>query len=73
MGRPGAERTCAIKVEIKDGAYFRHNGALEEEPVAAFRQWMEKHQYDPEHGKNEPVNTAGTSRDVAGKEANSPQ
>lgn len=58
MGKPGAGRSCGLKVAMKEGAYYRHNGALEEEPAAAFKAWMEKHQYDPERGKNEPVNTA---------------
>jgi hypothetical protein len=31
---------------------------LGEEPAAKYKQWMEKVQYDPEHDKNEPVETA---------------
>lgn len=57
MGRPGAGQSCGLKVVMKEGVYYRHSGALEEEPVATFKAWMESHQYDPEHGKNEPVNT----------------
>ena len=55
IGKPGATHGCELKVEMKDFAYFHHAGALYTEPPTAFRQWMEKHQYDPEHGKNEPV------------------
>lgn len=56
MGKPGATHSCELKVNMKDFAYFRRQGNLETEPSAAFRQWMEKHDYDPEHGKNEPIN-----------------
>jgi hypothetical protein len=58
FGKPGATESCDLKVDMKDSAYFRHNGLLGEEPAAVFKQWMDKHQYDPEHGKNEPVSTA---------------
>ena len=58
MGKPGAAETCELKVEMKNVAYYRHNGAIEEEPEAAFKDWMDKHQYDPEKGFIEPVHTA---------------
>ena len=61
MGRPDAAGSCVLKVEMKDGAYFRHNGALEEEPVVMFKEWMAKHEYDPEHGRNEPVDPPATA------------
>ncbi|MBV9759185.1 MAG: hypothetical protein JO340_01360 [Acidobacteriaceae bacterium] len=56
MGNPNAAKSCSLKVELKNSVYLRHNGSLEQEPVAAYKAWMEKHQYDPEHGRNEPVN-----------------
>jgi hypothetical protein len=55
FGKPGATESCELKVEMKDTAYFRHNGGLDEEPATKFKEWMDKHQYDPEHDKNEPV------------------
>lgn len=58
MGNPGSMDSCQLKVEMKDFAYWWHNGAIDTEPVAVFKQWMEKHQYDPEHGKNEPIRTS---------------
>lgn len=61
MGKPNAGGSCTLKVEMKNSAYVRHNGGLEEESVAAFKEWMEKHQYDPEHGRNEPVNQASST------------
>ena len=58
LGKPGAMHSCELKVDMKDFAYFRRNGNTYTEPVAAYKQWMDKHQYDPEHGQNEPVNPA---------------
>jgi hypothetical protein len=55
FGKPGAADGCELKVLMKDSAYTRHNGMLGEEPAAKFKEWMAKHQYDPEHGMNEPV------------------
>ncbi|MGA8671790.1 MAG: hypothetical protein WB679_18050 [Terracidiphilus sp.] len=54
LGKPGAFESCEMKIGLKDAAYFKHNGLLDEEPAATFKAWMEKHQYDPEHGKIEP-------------------
>lgn len=47
--------TCELKVDVKDFAYVGRNGALATEPASVFKDWMTKHQYDPEHGLNEPV------------------
>jgi hypothetical protein len=56
MGKPGDMNSCDLNVTLKQGiAYFHHNGGLSEEPSAQFKEWMIKHQYDPEHGKNIPV------------------
>jgi len=55
FGKPGAGEGCELKVLMKDTAYTRHNGMLGEEPAAEFKAWMVKHDYDPEHGKNEPL------------------
>lgn len=54
-GKPGVGMRCEMKVEFKDGAYYRRSEKVEMEPAAAFKEWMVKHQYDPEHGKNEPT------------------
>ena len=56
FGKPGAADGCVLQVLVKDTAYTRHNGLIGEEPAAEFKNWMDKHQYDPEHGRNEPVN-----------------
>jgi hypothetical protein len=55
MGKPGVMSACELKVDMKETVYFRHNGLLNEEPGTVFKDWMQKHDYDPEHGKNMPV------------------
>lgn len=55
FGKPGAYDSCELKVLMKDAVYYRHNGSLDEEPAAKLKAWMEKVQYDPERGKNEPI------------------
>ena len=55
FGKPGAMEACEMKVDMKEMAYTRHNGGLDEEPAAKFKEWMVKHQYDPEHGMENPV------------------
>jgi hypothetical protein len=51
--------TCTLKTDVKSFAYTRHNGAISQEPSADFKAWMDKHGYDPEHGKNTPAHAAG--------------
>jgi len=70
LGKPGATESCDLHVEMKDIAYYRHGNLLGTEPPAAFKQWMEQHQYDPEHGKNEP---ARVDPEQAGKVTEAPQ
>jgi len=48
---------CDLQVTLKeDTAYYKHNGLLDEEPARKLKDWMVRHQYDPEHGLNQPVN-----------------
>lgn len=67
FGKAGYD-TCRLKVLVKDFAYVSHNGVLSTEPQDVFRQWMTKHQYDPESGKNTPVQVGAP----AGAPANAP-
>lgn len=56
-GKPGEMNACELKVTLKnDTVYVRHRGVVSEVPAAHFKEWMDKHQYDPEHGKDVPVN-----------------
>jgi hypothetical protein len=66
FGKAGSYFTCDLKTDVKDMAYATRNGHLEEEPRATFKAWMIKHDYDPEHGKNEPTRaTPATSAPAA--------
>ncbi|HEY1254593.1 MAG TPA: hypothetical protein VGF01_07420 [Terracidiphilus sp.] len=65
FGKPDSYDSCDLDVLMKTNTIYRSsNGLLREEPAASFKEWMEKHQYDPEHGKNEPV---ATTSDAAPK------
>jgi hypothetical protein len=59
IGSANSTDTCELKVDVKDFAYVSHQGVLDTEPVSVFQAWMVKHEYDPEHGKNEPIRTPG--------------
>jgi hypothetical protein len=57
FGKQGSYSTCRLKVQMKDFTYYSHNGTLGTEPIESFKQWMTKHDYDPEHGKDTPTPT----------------
>ena len=66
---PATKSTCAVNANMKPGVAFRvHNEHLEEEPSAAFAEWMQRHHYDPEHGLDLPQGV-----DAAGNDANGGQ
>ncbi|WP_420239368.1 hypothetical protein ACOBR2_07285 [Telmatobacter bradus] len=51
-----ANKTCKFHVAMKDGVVYRkHDGEVQEGPADKFKAWMDKYQYDPEHGKNIPI------------------
>jgi hypothetical protein len=57
FGKTGSYFTCNLKTDLKDFAYFSHNGSMGSESSADFKAWMAKHNYDPEHGKDVPTRT----------------
>jgi len=58
--QPAVDKTCVIKVAMKDHvAYTSENGQVQLESAADFKQWMDKNQYDPEHGKDLPAKPSG--------------
>jgi hypothetical protein len=61
FGHANTYFTCNLKTDVKEYAYARRNGAYSEEPSADFKAWMNKHEYDPEHGKNMPINPPATA------------
>ncbi len=74
FGRPGAYDTCELKVEMKvDTVYHRHNGLLGEVPAAKYKEWMVKHEYDPEHGKDEPTAAASAGTATGSPAPTTPQ
>jgi hypothetical protein len=54
FGKTNTYFTCNFKTDVKDFAYLRRDGKMTSEPVAEYKKWMTKHDYDPEHGKNAP-------------------
>jgi hypothetical protein len=57
-GKPWNNVACELRTEMRDGlAFYWKDGKMLEEASATFKDWMVKHQYDPEKGKDEPVGT----------------
>lgn len=75
FGKAGYD-TCRLKVQMKDFVYVQHNGNLASEPADVFKQWMGRHDYDPEHGKNTPAQlapaAAATARPAADGASSAP-
>jgi len=47
--------TCELNTDVKDFVYVSHDGVVNAEPASQMKDWMAKHNYDPEHGLNEPT------------------
>ena len=57
--QPAVDKTCIINVAMKEHvAYTNESGQVQLESAADFKQWMDKNQYDPEHGKDLPAKPA---------------
>jgi hypothetical protein len=55
FGQSGKFFTCDFNADMKEFAYAEGKGGLRSEPVAQYKLWMQRHDYDPEHGKDVPV------------------
>ena len=55
FGKANAFFTCNLKTDVKNSAYLMHDGRMGSETSAQFKAWMDKHEYDPEHGKDVPA------------------
>ncbi len=56
FGKTGAYFTCTIKTDVKDYTYVRmRDGRIGSDTPERYKDWMQKHDYDPEHGKDKPV------------------
>jgi hypothetical protein len=63
---PAMGGVCDLKVEMKpDIVYHKQKGTLSEEPAAKYKAWMTKVKYDPEHGKNQPLEADSESTTVS--------
>jgi hypothetical protein len=66
---PAGGGKCDLRVDVKPNVvYVRHKNSLNEVPAVKFKQWMMRHEYDPEHGKDLPV-----SPEPAEYESSAPQ
>jgi hypothetical protein len=55
-GKPWNRVSCNLQAEMRDGlAFYWNDGVMEEEPAAKYKEWMVKHQFDPEKGKEVPM------------------
>jgi hypothetical protein len=59
FGQAGKFFTCHFSTDVKDFAYAQGRNGMHSEPVAQFKEWMQRHDYDPEHGKEVPVRMGG--------------
>ena len=59
FGQSGKFFTCDFNADMKDFAYAQGKDGIRSEPVAQFKLWMQRHDYDPEHGKDVPVRGGG--------------
>jgi hypothetical protein len=55
-GKPWNSVSCDLRTEMRDGmAFYWRDDSVATEGTAAFKDWMVKHEYDPENDKNDPV------------------
>jgi len=73
FGKSDKYDKCKFEVQMKDFAYLQHNGMLATEPIEHFKEWMVKHDYDPEHGKNTPTFNSPSGPSSTGSQPTPPQ
>ncbi|MGO4211776.1 hypothetical protein AB4Y89_21220 [Terriglobus sp. 2YAB30_2] len=56
FAKTNAYFTCNFKTSVKDEVYALNKGKLIKVPGVQYKDWMTKHNYDPEHGLNTPTN-----------------
>ncbi|MGD0734332.1 MAG: hypothetical protein ABR976_04255 [Terracidiphilus sp.] len=55
-GKPWNLETCGLRAEMRPGlAFVLNNDQVAEEAAKLFKEWMLKHQYNPEKDQNDPV------------------
>jgi hypothetical protein len=57
IGKPGSATVCQLAADVRQAQAYvpMEKGETAVIPAAAYKLWMEKAQYDPEHGKDEPL------------------
>lgn len=53
LGKPGNFKTCDWKIAKRTFVYIRDHGNLRNITPEEMKRWMERHDFDPENGKNE--------------------
>jgi len=71
FGQAGKFFTCDFNADVKDFAYANGKDGLRSEPVPQFKLWMQRHDYDPEHGKDVPVRGGGDQGPMPAPEGSS--
>lgn len=64
FGKSNAYFTCNFNTDVKDFVYKRNDGKMSSEPVARYKLWMAKHDYDPVHGKTSPTQVTPADADA---------
>jgi len=55
-GRPWNNVSCVLHATMQPGmVFFWNDDDVMQEPAAKFKEWMVKHQFDPENGKVMPI------------------
>jgi hypothetical protein len=72
FGKSGQFFTCDFNTDVKDFTYAASRDGLRSEPVAEFKEWMQRHDYDPEHGKDVPVRGNGDAVETPPPPAGAP-
>lgn len=66
-GKPWNWVGCDLRAEMRPGlAYFWQDGSVVERASAVLKDWMMKHQWDPEKGKDQPVDVEPASSSSSG-------
>jgi hypothetical protein len=61
-GKPWNLQTCSLRAELRPGlVFYWRNGKIAEESGAVLKEWMVRHQYDPETDKVDPIALPGES------------
>jgi hypothetical protein len=60
-GKPWNMASCDLQTDMRTGfAFYWEDGVVKEGPAEVYKKWMDKHQFDPEKGKEVPLEDAPT-------------